>query len=334
MLVRVPRPVHAFYAEVMRRKKDDHHASHSNTVNQLFHIVSSSVFLVLLRARLPGPHHRDVGGPGRALPAADRTRHAGAAVPRQGSALLGYNTRNKTLILGAYLLIPAVYLCRRPPGPAGRWASCWRPVAQRWFAWTVLVVAGRVVYLAGKHGVRLALVWFVKLITDPLTDIAAYSPRYLRRRPVKLGPAASPRGSSRSSARATCGWRARPIVPRGVRGPGGLAWRADRGRCARCSSGSRRCRLACSRAGASSTEAPPRGRRRRGARARRRLCSAGRRSDAGVFYRLGSVGVFYGNRFGYDVLWCEAFPFSVPRTPSTSGRAHDLGLLPPPAFSP
>ena len=29
--------------------------------------------------------------------------------------------------------------------------------------------------------VWLALVWVVKLATDPLTDIVAYSPRYLRR---------------------------------------------------------------------------------------------------------------------------------------------------------
>lgn len=44
-IVRVPRPFRTFYAEVMRRKRDDHHASHSNGVNQLLHLVSSSVFL-------------------------------------------------------------------------------------------------------------------------------------------------------------------------------------------------------------------------------------------------------------------------------------------------
>ena len=27
---------------------------------------------------------------------------------------------------------------------------------------------------------RLALVWFVKLVTDPITGIIAYTPRYLR----------------------------------------------------------------------------------------------------------------------------------------------------------
>jgi hypothetical protein len=32
----------------------------------------------------------------------------------------------------------------------------------------------------GTQGVRLALVWFIKLLTDPVTDIIAYSPRYLR----------------------------------------------------------------------------------------------------------------------------------------------------------
>jgi glutamate-1-semialdehyde 2,1-aminomutase len=44
-LVQVPRPLKSFYAEVMQRKTDDHHASHSNAINQLLHIVSSSTFL-------------------------------------------------------------------------------------------------------------------------------------------------------------------------------------------------------------------------------------------------------------------------------------------------
>ena len=42
------------------------------------------------------------------------------------------------------------------------------------------MVAGRVAYLVWKHGVWLALVWFVKLATDPITDVIAYSPRFLR----------------------------------------------------------------------------------------------------------------------------------------------------------
>jgi len=47
-------------------------------------------------------------------------------------------------------------------------------VAQQWFLWTIVVVAGRVAYLVWKHNLRIAMIWFVKLVTDPLTDIVAY----------------------------------------------------------------------------------------------------------------------------------------------------------------
>jgi phosphatidyl-N-methylethanolamine N-methyltransferase len=30
-----------------------------------------------------------------------------------------------------------------------------------------------------------------------------------------------------------------------------------------------------------------------------------------VFYRLGMIGVFYGDRLGYRVPWCHGFPFSM-----------------------
>jgi hypothetical protein len=32
--------------------------------------------------------------------------------------------------------------------------------------------------------------------------------------------------------------------------------------------------------------------------------------SASVFHRLGQIGVFYGNRFGYRTPWCQRFPFS------------------------
>ena len=178
-LVRVPRPVQGFCAEVMQRKRDDHHASHSNGVNQLPHIVSSSAFLacyalafrdatVAMWAGLVALFLRQIG-------------HAVLEPPCHDTeaALLGYNTRNKTLILGTYLLIPVVYLAL-----AGEWTGAGlraiaAPVAAAWLLWTALVVGGRVAYLALAKGRRLALIWFVKLITDPLTDLIAYTPQHL-----------------------------------------------------------------------------------------------------------------------------------------------------------
>ena len=174
------RPLQSFYAEVMRRKKDDHVASHSDTVNQIFHIISSSVFLgcyvwafwdltSAMWAGLAALFLRQIGHAVLEPPCHDKE-----------ATLLGYNTRNKTMILGTYLIIPVVNVV---------WSGAWtldamRPlaatIAYEWFLWTAAVVAGRVAYLVWAHGPRLALVWFVKLATDPLTDVIAYSPRFLR----------------------------------------------------------------------------------------------------------------------------------------------------------
>jgi ABC-type amino acid transport substrate-binding protein len=48
-LVRVPKPLQSFYTEIMARKADDYQASHSNLLNQSFHIISSNEgFLVYM----------------------------------------------------------------------------------------------------------------------------------------------------------------------------------------------------------------------------------------------------------------------------------------------
>jgi len=178
--VRWPRPLQGFGAEIMRRKKDDHHASHSNAVNQFFHIVSSSAFIACYALAF-----WDLTTAMWAGVAALLLRQFGHAILEPPShdkeaTLLGYNTRNKTLILAAYIVIPVAYLAH-----TGAWSreALWDaagPVAQTWFLWTLAVVTGRVAYLAWVEGGRLALVWFVKLLTDPMTDLVAYCPRYAR----------------------------------------------------------------------------------------------------------------------------------------------------------
>src|SRR5262249_31547599 len=186
-LVRVPGPLQTFYAEVMRRKTDDHHASHSNAVNQLFHIVSSSAFLVCYALVF-----RDLTVAMWAGVAALFLRQIGHAVLEppchdKEAALLGYNTRNKTLILGAYLLIPASFALLTAEWTAPSLRTIAGSVAEAWLAWTLLVVGGRAVFLAATRGIHAAAVWVVKLVTDPLTDLIAYVPLHLAmaRRPVE-----------------------------------------------------------------------------------------------------------------------------------------------------
>jgi glutamate-1-semialdehyde 2,1-aminomutase len=178
-LVQVPKPLKSFYAEVIRRKKDDHHASHSNVEKQLLHLISSSAFMYcyvvvfadLTKAMCVGLAALFVRQFGHAVlepPCHDKE-----------ALLLGFNTRNKTLIVIGYLLIPVIHGVQASVLTVAVLTSMTTVVAQQWFLWTVVVVVGRVAYLVWKHNVRISMIWFVKLVTDPLTDLVAYSPRYL-----------------------------------------------------------------------------------------------------------------------------------------------------------
>jgi phosphatidyl-N-methylethanolamine N-methyltransferase len=49
------------------------------------------------------------------------------------------------------------------------------------------------------------------------------------------------------------------------------------------------------------------------------LIAMGQALNIGVFWRLGSTGVFYGNRFGHEIEWSRGFPFSVAAHPQYVG---------------
>lgn len=51
---------------------------------------------------------------------------------------------------------------------------------------------------------------------------------------------------------------------------------------------------------------------------------AGQLLNFSVFYRLGKVGVFYGNKFGYRVPWCREFPFSFLAHPQYVGALFSI----------
>ena len=54
------------------------------------------------------------------------------------------------------------------------------------------------------------------------------------------------------------------------------------------------------------------------------LIIAGQILNVAVFLRLGSVGVFYGSRFGHDVPWVDAFPFSWLKHPQYLGTVLSI----------
>ena len=186
-VVQIPQPIQSFYTEITQRKEDDHLASHSNLINQFIHLLSSSTFIYcyllaftdLTRAMFLGL-------------AALFVRQFGHAVLEPPShdkeaLLLGFNTRNKTLIVAGYMLFPIVQLARTGNFSFATIASMAPTIALQWFLWTLAVVFGRVALLMWKYDFRTSMIWFVKLVTDPFTDILAYYDsvtRLLRRSPV------------------------------------------------------------------------------------------------------------------------------------------------------
>jgi glutamate-1-semialdehyde 2,1-aminomutase len=173
-ILQVPRPIKDFYTEIMERKGDDHVASHSNLTNQLLHLLSSSTFIVCYVLFFFDFTLAVTMGTAALL-----LRQFGHAILEppchdKEKTLLGYNTRNKSMILFGYVLIPIMYLIGAGSMNLETIRMMLPSFARTWFALTMLVVGGRVVYLAFKHNFRSALIWFVKLITDPITDIIAY----------------------------------------------------------------------------------------------------------------------------------------------------------------
>ena len=175
--VQVPKPLRTFYTEVMRRKHDDHVASHSHPLNQLFHLLSSSVIIycyVLI--------FTDLTTAVTASLAALFVRQFGHAIVEppchdKEELLLGFNTPNKTLIVSAYCLIPLANMLSAGSLTWVAFVEKWPAIAQQWWGLTLVVVLGRVAYLAWLHDFRISMIWFVKLVTDPFTDITAYLPR-------------------------------------------------------------------------------------------------------------------------------------------------------------
>ena len=85
------------------------------------------------------------------------------------------------MIVAGYTLIALVPMLRASTWSLDALAAGLPSVAQQWFAWTVFVVSARVAYLIWRFDFRTSMVWYVKLITDPLTDIYTYFPRPARR---------------------------------------------------------------------------------------------------------------------------------------------------------
>src|SRR5262249_25133359 len=149
---------------------------HNDAANQCLHLLSSTAFIVsyaLIFSSITLAMW--IGVPALLF------RQFGHAVLEPAcheaeKLLLGYDTRTKTMILFYYLAVPIANMGGHNVGRWSAFLGIAPLIALQWFWFTMTVVAGRVVFLAWRHDFQTAMIWFVKLVTDPFTDLMAYRP--------------------------------------------------------------------------------------------------------------------------------------------------------------
>tara|TARA_Y100000741_G_scaffold362231_1_gene347611 strand:+ start:797 stop:1426 length:630 start_codon:yes stop_codon:yes gene_type:complete len=159
--------INEFIKEINKRKMDDHHASHSNDVNQFLHFLSSSLFIycyVIMTSEL----YKAVNYAILSMV----LRQSGHIIFEPPShdkqkLQLGFNTRAKMFVLGLYGLTPLTYIVEN---------DFYKIIVYK----TTFLIVGHTIALYNNYGFIIASVWLIKFLTDPFTDIIAYYPSLYR----------------------------------------------------------------------------------------------------------------------------------------------------------
>lgn len=156
-----------FVREINKRKMDDHHASHSNDVNQFLHFLSSSLFIYCYVILYPHLYKAiDYAVLSMVLRQSGHIIFEPPSHDKQ-KLQLGFNTRAKMFVLGLYSMTPLVYLIEND-------------FHKIIFYKTVFLIVGHTIALFNNYGFIIANVWLVKFFTDPFTDLIAYYPSLWR----------------------------------------------------------------------------------------------------------------------------------------------------------
>ena len=156
-----------FINEISKRKMDDHHASHSNDVNQFLHLLSSSLFIysylimynqlyTAVNSSMLSMILRQSGHIIFEPPSHDKQK-----------LQLGFNTRSKIFVLMLYLMTPLIYFIEN---------DIHKIIVYK----TTFLIFGHTIGLYNTYGLIIALVWLTKFFTDPFTDLLAYYPSLWR----------------------------------------------------------------------------------------------------------------------------------------------------------
>ena len=152
-----------FVKEINKRKQDDHHASHSNEVNQFMHLLSSSLFIYCYKIMFYQPYTAVNYGILSMI-----FRQSGHIIFEppchdDEKLQLGFNTRSKIFVLIAYSTTPFFYYLVNNLYDVLILKTCF-------------FIIGHTLCLWNTYGKIIAAVWFFKFFTDPFSDVIAYYP--------------------------------------------------------------------------------------------------------------------------------------------------------------
>ncbi len=178
----------AFLQELGRQRWDDHRYYHQCRINQSLHLVSALSFVVAYALLFVDPAMAAVLGwcfsmatrqSGHFFFEPRGYDHVNEVTDEHKEAIkVGYNMRRKSVLMVVWVAIPL--LLWASPGLFGliEPATTLRDyVHDVGIAWLALGIAGlllRVVQLALTQGVRTAVAWLLKIVTDPFHDIWLY----------------------------------------------------------------------------------------------------------------------------------------------------------------
>lgn len=174
---------------------DDHRYYHHSRINQFLHLISASSFLIAYVYLFVDP----VVSAYIAWLVSMTTRQAGhfffepkdydtynqATQDYKEKIKVGYNLKRKRVLIACWLAIPLLAFFDAEfmnlLVPAQDTETFFNRVGMGWLWLGVAAVAFRMVQLTIKDTIKTAIVWCIKILTDPFHDVIIYrkSPLYL-----------------------------------------------------------------------------------------------------------------------------------------------------------
>ena len=184
----VKQSVFDFREELQRQRWDDHRLYHHSRVNQSLHLLSALSFLgsyVLLFVNsvfavfigwIIAMWMRQIGHfffEPKDFDTVNNLSHES-----KESIKIGFNLRRKVILLTLWALIPVLLLISPSfyglVSPGESWQVYIQNVGGLWLTLAIGAVLFRTLQLAVQQDPKTGLVWFAKILTDPLHDVKMY----------------------------------------------------------------------------------------------------------------------------------------------------------------